>query len=69
MNTNRIESQNFKQFTELKRKMQDNALNNDNLNLFSELSELTTFFLNYGNEKYNEGLDKGVEIVKTSYNL
>lgn len=68
--TNKMKSKEiFNQFKELKSKMQEDALNNNNLALFTELSKLTTIFLNYGNEKRKEGLDKGIEIVKKSYNL
>ena len=59
----------FNQFKELKSKIQTEALNNNDLSLFTQLSQISDLFLDYGCEKYKEGLDSGIKIVKESYKL
>ena len=67
---NKMKSQEiFNQFKELKSKMQKDALKNDNLTLFNELSDLTLLMIDLKTEYFKEGLNKGIEIVKKSYNL
>ena len=59
----------FNQFSDLKSKIQKEALKNNDFNLFNQLSEISNLFLDYGCEKYGEALNRGAEIVKEAYKI
>lgn len=52
-------------FLELKNELQKNST----FDQYEKLSEMYSLFLDYGNEKFTEALNKGSEIVKKAYNL
>jgi hypothetical protein len=52
-------------FLELKNELQKNAT----FEQYEKLSEIYSLFLDYGTEKFTEGLNKGSEIVKRAYKL
>ena len=52
-------------FLELKNELQKNATSEQHITL----SQMYSVFLDFGTEKFTEGLHKGSEIVKNAYNL
>ena len=53
------------QFNELASKMQDDALKQDNVNLFVEISKLRSLMFDIKIEQYSKGVDMVIEIHKT----
>lgn len=52
-------------FLELKHELQKNST----IEQFEKLSEMYSLFLDYGTERFTQGLNKGNEITKKAYNL
>ena len=52
-------------FLELKHELQKKST----IEQFEKLSEMYSLFLDYGTEKFTEGLNKGNEITKKAYKL